>query len=211
MQAAINAALGQLPANLPTKPNWRKVNPADAPIMILSLTSDTISKPRMYDVADSILAQKLSQVQGIGQVFVGGGAQPAVRVEINPTLLNKLGVGWNRCAAALGAANANTPERRFWPMAPMPGRSLTMIRYSTRLTTSTSSWRRNGTGIVRLTDVADVQDSVEDMRNTGVADGKPAVLMIVFRQPGANIIDAVDRVKELIPESASVDSASHQA
>src|SRR5690242_19666346 len=93
VQAAINAALGQLPANLPTRPNWRKVNPADAPIMILSLTSESITKPRMYDVADSVLAQKLSQVPGIGQVFVGGGARPAVRTEVNPTLLNKLGVG----------------------------------------------------------------------------------------------------------------------
>src|SRR5438105_4111150 len=93
VQAAINAATGQLPANLPTRPNWRKQNPADAPIMILALTSDSVTKPRMYDVADSILAQKLSQVPGIGQVFVGGGAKPAVRAEVNPTLLNKLGVG----------------------------------------------------------------------------------------------------------------------
>src|SRR5512146_2301062 len=92
VQAAINAARGQLPANLPVRPHWRKVNPADAPIMILALTSDLFSKPRMYDIADSVLAQKLSQVPGIGQVFVGGSARPAVRVEANPTLLNKLGV-----------------------------------------------------------------------------------------------------------------------
>src|SRR6266853_3602468 len=123
VQAAINAALGQLPANLPTRPNWRKVNPADAPIMILSLTSDSITKPRMYDVADSVLAQKLSQVPGIGQVFVGGGAKPAVRAEVNPTLLNKLGVGVEQVRAALGAANANRPKGEFagavnaWRMA----------------------------------------------------------------------------------------------
>src|SRR5579859_6215948 len=92
VQAAINAALGQLPANLPTRPNWRKANPADAPIMILALTSDTMSLPKMYDVADSILAQKVSQVQGVGQVFVGGGAKPAVRAEVNPMLLNKYGI-----------------------------------------------------------------------------------------------------------------------
>ena len=113
VQAAINAALGQLPANLPTRPNWRKVNPADAPIMILSLTSESITKPRMYDVADSVLAQKLSQVPGIGQVFVGGGAKPAVRAEVNPTLLNKLGVGVEQVRAALSAANANRPKGEF--------------------------------------------------------------------------------------------------
>src|SRR6185437_3487846 len=106
----INAAQAQLPANLPTRPNWRKVNPTDAPIMILSLTSDTVSKPRMYDIADSILAQKLSQVAGIGQVFVGGGARPAVRAEVNPTLLSKLGVGVEQVSAALAAANANKPK-----------------------------------------------------------------------------------------------------
>src|SRR5262249_11842037 len=110
VKAPINAALGQLPANLPTRPNWRKVNPADAPIMILSLTSEIISKPRMYDIADSVLAQKLSQVPGIGQVFVGGGARPAVRAEVNPTLLSKLGVGVEQVRTALGAANANRPK-----------------------------------------------------------------------------------------------------
>src|SRR5207302_6879350 len=110
VQAAINASLGQLPANLPTRPNWRKVNPADAPIMILALTSESKTLPAMYDVADSVLAQKLSQVPGIGQVFVGGGAKPAVRAEVNPTLLSKLGVGVEQVRAALGAANANRPK-----------------------------------------------------------------------------------------------------
>src|SRR5450432_315166 len=110
VQAAINAALGQLPANLPTRPNWRKVNPADAPIMIMSLTSETVTKPRMYDVADSVLAQKLSQVPGIGQVFVGGGAKPAVRAELNSTALNKLGIGVEKVATALNTANANRPK-----------------------------------------------------------------------------------------------------
>ncbi|HEY6969552.1 MAG TPA: efflux RND transporter permease subunit, partial [Candidatus Angelobacter sp.] len=110
VQASINAALGQLPANLPSRPNYRKVNPADAPIMIMALTSDSVTKPRMYDVADSILAQKLSQVAGIGQVFVGGAARPAVRVEVNPTLLNRMGVGIEQVGAALAAANANKPK-----------------------------------------------------------------------------------------------------
>src|SRR5947207_11080294 len=170
VQAAINASLGQLPANLPTRPNYRKVNPADAPIMILALTSDSILLPRMYDVADSILAQKLSQVAGIGQVFVGGGAKPAVRAEVNPTLLSKLGVGIDQVRAALGAANANRPKGE--------------------LTSAVNAWEttdndqifqadaykniivaRNNVGVVRLGDVADVQDSVEDVRNAGIVNG----------------------------------------
>jgi len=200
VQAAINAALGQLPANLPTRPNWRKVNPADAPIMILSLTSDSITKPRMYDVADSVLAQKLSQVPGIGQVFVGGGARPAVRAEVNPTLLNKLGVGVEQVRAALGAANANRPKGEFsgavnaWQITDND-QIFKAEDYKKIIVAKNTTG-----GVVRLQDVADVQDSVEDIRNMGIANGKPAVLMIVFRQPGANIIDAVDRVKALIPQ-----------
>ncbi len=200
VQAAINAALGQLPANLPTRPNWRKVNPADAPIMILSLTSDSITKPRMYDVADSVLAQKLSQVPGIGQVFVGGGAKPAVRAEVNPTLLSKLGVGVEQVRAALGAANANRPKGELANTA-----NAWQITDNDQLFKAEDYKNiivaRNTTGgVVRLQDVADVQDSVEDIRNTGVANGKPAVLMIVLRQPGGNIIEAVDRVKALVPQ-----------
>ena len=199
VQASINAALGQLPQNLPTRPNWRKVNPADAPIMILSLTSDTIPKPRMYDVGDSVLAQKLSQVPGIGQVFVGGGAKPAVRAEINPTLLNKLGVGIEQVQAALGAANANRPKGQFdsavnaWQITDND-QIFKANDYKNIIVAG------NANGVVRLQDVATVEDSVEDIRNTGVANGKPAVLLIVFRQPGANIIEAVDRVKDLLPQ-----------
>ena len=110
VQAAINAARSQLPANLPGNPTYRKVNPADAPILILALTSDIITLPRMYDAADSILSQKLAQVEGVGQVFAGGGAKPAVRAELNPTLLNKLGVGLDTVRTALGNANANRPK-----------------------------------------------------------------------------------------------------
>jgi multidrug efflux pump len=202
VQASINAALGQLPQNLPTRPNWRKVNPADAPIMILSLTSDTIPKPRMYDVGDSILAQKLSQVPGIGQVFVGGGARPAVRAEINPTLLNKLGVGVEQVQTALAAANANKPKGQFesavnaWQITDND-QIFKAEDYKKIIVAG------NANGVVRLQDVATVEDSVEDIRNTGVANGKPAVLLIVFRQPGANIIEAVDHVKELLPELQS--------
>jgi multidrug efflux pump len=209
VQAAINASLGQLPANLPTRPNWRKQNPADAPIMILSLTSDTVPLPNMYDTADSILAQKISQVPGIGQVFVGGGARPAVRAEVNPTLLSKLGIGVEQVQRALAAANANRPKGEIanavnaWQITDND-QLFKADQYKNVIVT------QKGNGIVRLSDVADVQDSVEDIRNAGLANGKPAVLMIVFRQPGANIIDAVDRVKALIPQlQASIPAAIH--
>src|SRR5499433_790384 len=207
VQAAINASLGQLPANLPTRPNWRKQNPADAPIMILALTSDTVTRPRIYDVADSVLAQKLAQVPGIGRVFVGGGAKPAVRAEVNPTLLSKLGVGVEQVRAALGSANANKPKGDIsnavnaWQIT-ANDQLFKADEYKNIIVA------RNGTGIVRLQDVADVQDSVEDIRNAGLVNGEPAVLMIVFRQPGANIIEAVDRVQALLPQlQASIPAA----
>jgi multidrug efflux pump len=207
VQAAINASLGQLPANLPTRPNWRKQNPADAPIMILALTSDTMTLPRIYDIADSILAQKISQVPGIGNVFVGGGAKPAVRAEVNPTLLSKLGIGVEQVRAALAAANANRPKGE-----------LANAENAWQITNNDQIFKadeyrkvivaQNQNGIVRLQDVADVQDSVEDTRNAGLVNGHPGLMMIVFRQPGANIIEAVDHVKELIPElQASIPAA----
>ena len=198
VQAAINAARGQLPANLPNNPSYRKVNPADAPIMILALTSDTIRLPRMYDAADSILAQKLAQVNGVGQVFVGGGARPAVRAEVNPTLLNKLGVGLEQVRTALGLANANRPKGEVsdainaWSISDND-QIFRADQYRPLIVAY-----HNGAP-VRLGDVADVQDSVEDIRNIGLANGKPAVLIIIFRQPGANIIGTVDRVREVMP------------
>ncbi len=198
VQASINAARGTLPSNLPQNPTYRKVNPADAPIMILSMTSDSITKPDMYDAADSILAQKLSQVEGIGQVFVGGAAQPAVRAELNPTQLNNTGVGLDLVRTALGGANANEAKGQF-----SGGQNAVTI------TANDQIWKarqyrdlivayRNGSP-VRLSDVATVQDSVADLHTAGYANGKPAVLMIVFRQPGANIIGTVDRVYALLP------------
>lgn len=199
VQAAINAALGQLPANLPTRPNWRKVNPADAPIMILALTSESVTKPRMYDIADSILAQKLSQVAGIGQVFVGGGARPAVRAEVNPALLNKLGVGVEQVRNALSSANANRAKGEI--AGPINAWAITdndqLFKADDYKKIIVS---RSPNGVVRLGDVADVEDSVEDIRNAGISNGKPSVLMIVFRQPGANIIEAVDSVKAELPQ-----------
>ena len=128
VQAAINAARSQLPANLPGNPNYRKVNPADAPILILALTSDIITLPQMYDAADSILSQKLAQVEGVGQVFVGGGAKPAVRAELNPTLLNKLGVGLDTVRTALGQRQCQPPQRRSRRCRSMPGRWMPTIR-----------------------------------------------------------------------------------
>src|SRR5215469_17036047 len=199
VQAAINASLGQLPANLPTRPNWHKSNPADAPILIVALTSDTVTKPNMYDVADSILAQKIAQVPGIGTVFVGGGARPAVRAEVNPPALNQMGIGLEQVATALTVANANKPKGE-----------ITNERYAWQVTDNDQIFKakdyrkvivaQSRNGIVRLADVADVQDSVEDMRNAGWANGKDAVLMIIFRQPGANIIDAVDHVRAVLPQ-----------
>ena len=198
VQAAINAARSQLPANLPGTPNYRKVNPADAPILIIALTSDILTLPRMYDAADSILSQKLAQIEGVGQVFVGGGAKPAVRAEVNPTLLNKLGVGLDTVRAALTSANANRPKGEVagpvnaWTLG-ANDQIFTADQYR-RLIVS-----YNNGAPVRLSDVANVQDSVEDIRTVGLSSGKPAVLIIVFRQPGANIIATVDRVVAAVP------------
>jgi multidrug efflux pump len=209
VQAAINAARSQLPANLPGNPSYRKVNPADAPVMILALTSDTITLPRIYDAADSILAQKLAQVEGVGQVFVGGGARPAVRAEVNPTLLNKLGVGLDTVRTALGLANANRPKGELsGPVNAWTIQANDQIFRADQYRSLIVSYK-NGAP-VRLGDVADVQDSVEDIRVVGLSSGKPAVLMIVFRQPGANIIATVDRVYAALPQlKASISPAIH--
>jgi len=199
VQAAINAAAGNLPANLPTKPTWRKVNPSDAPIMILDLTSDIYSPKQMYDSANSILAQKISQVEGVGQVGLGGGALPSVRADINPTLLNSENLGLEDVRAALGAANANTPKGSL-----ADDHQTIAISTTDQLSTAAEfspliiAYRRGAP--VRLADVAKVTDSVQDIRTMGLANGKPAVLVIVFREPNANIIATVDRVRALIPE-----------
>ena len=198
VQASINAARSQLPSNLPGNPNYRKANPSDAPIMILALTSDTMTLPAVYDAADSILAQKVAQVEGVGQVIVGGGAKPAVRVDANPMLLNKLGIGLDTVRTALGLANANRPKGE------LSGPINTWTIDANDQIFRASEYRKlivaskNG-ATVRLGDVATVTDSVEDVRNVGLANGKPAVLMIVSRQPGANIIATVDRVRSTLP------------
>ena len=199
VQAAINAARGQLPANLPNNPSYRKVNPADAPIMILSLTSNIIQRARMYDIGSSILQQKLAQVEGVGQVFVGGGALPAVRVDVNPTALYNNGLGLEDVRAALSTANANRPKGE------LANGQRTYALSTTDQLLKAEEYRpliihySNGAA-VRLSDIATVTDSVEDIRTGGLSNGKPAVLIIVFRQPGANIIQTVDRVRALLPQ-----------
>ena len=199
VQAAINAARGQLPPNLPNTPRFRKTNPADVSIIALALTSDVVDRGRMYDVADSILQQKLSQVEGIGQVRIGGGALPAVRVEVNPTILQSYGLSLEDVRAVLDRANANRPKgeladgRRAWSLSATD--QLSKAAEYQPLIISYKDGRA-----VRLSDVATVSDSVENVRNTGLVDGKPAILLFVFRQPGANIIETVDRVRALLPQ-----------
>ena len=207
VQAAINAARGQLPANLPNNPSYKKVNPADSPIMMLALTSDTYTKSQMYDAASTILQQRLAQVPGVGQVGVGGGAAPAVRVDLNPTVLNHFGIGLEDVRTALGSANANRPkgqiadDQRSWSIS-ATDQLMTAEEYEPLMVVY-----RNGAP-VRLRDIARVTDSVEDVRNYGISDDKkdgrpnpkPAITIIIFRQPGANIIATVDRIVALLPQ-----------
>jgi multidrug efflux pump len=199
VQAAINAARADLPTSLRSNPTYRKVNPADAPVLILALTSKTLTRGQMYDAATNVLSQKLSQIDGIGQVIIGGAALPAVRVELNPTALFKYGIGLEDVRAALASANANSPK------GSIDSDTLHYQLYTNDQATHATDYKplvvayRNGAA-VRLSDVADVQDSVENLRNAGLSQGKPAVLVILFRQPGANIIQTVDSVKAGIPQ-----------
>jgi multidrug efflux pump len=208
VQAAINAARSQLPTDLPGNPTYRKVNPADAPILILAMTSKTITLPAMYDAADSVLAQKLSQVNGVGQVYVGGAAQPAVRVEANPNQLNSLGLGMDAVRTVLQQSNANLAKgtvastHRTWTITDND-----QLKLADQYQPLIVSYQ-NGAP-VRLGDVADVQDSVADTRVIGLSgsdaekDPQPAVLIIINRQPGANIIQTVDNVYALLPQLAA--------
>ena len=199
VQAAINAARGYLPTNLPSNPTYRKVNPADSPIMIISLTSDVYGPGRLYDSASTIMQQRLSQIQGVGQVVVGGSSLPAVRVEINPTQLNAYGLGLEDVRTMLSVQNVNRPKGQI-------ADDLTTSNLATNDQLLKADYYKplvvgyhNGAA-VQLSDIADVEDSVEDVRAGGLMNGKPAVLVIVFRQPGANIIDTVDRVAAALPQ-----------
>ena len=200
VQASINAARGQLPANLPNNPTYRKINPADAPILILSLTSDLVGKGRMYDVGSSILAQRLAQVQGVGQVFVGGSSLPAVRVEVNPTMLNNFGLNLEDVHTALAAMNANRPKGEFMGKQQALSISTTdQLYHASEYQPLVIAYSSKNGGAVRLSDIANVTDSVEDIRTGGSVDGKPSIVLVIFRQPGANMIDTVDRVLGLLP------------
>jgi multidrug efflux pump len=198
VQAAINAARSLLPSGMPSNPTYRKVNPADAPIMIMALTSNVVGKAKMYDAASTVLAQKLAQVEGIGQVTVGGGSLPAVRVELNPNALNHYGIGLEGVRTALSAANANKAKGALengehrWQIYGND-QANRAIDYQPLIIAY-----KNGS-VVRLRDVAEVTDSVTDIRNAGMANGVPAVLIIMFKQPGANVISTVDRVNALLP------------
>jgi multidrug efflux pump len=198
VQAAINAARGNLPSNLPNNPSYREVNPADSPIFMLALTSAVLTRGQMYDAASTIMAQKLSQVTGVGQVTVGGSSLPGVRIELNPTALNKYGIGLEQVRTALSGANANTPkghladESRMWEVD-----ANDQIFQASDYEPLVVAYR-NGSA-VRISDVGQAQDSVEDIRNSGYANGKPSVLVIIYRQPAANIIDTVDNIRAVLP------------
>jgi multidrug efflux pump len=199
VEAAINAARGYLPANLPSNPRYRKVNPADSPILILALTSKVYDRGKLYDLASTILSQRLSQIRGVGQVTVGGSSLPAVRVELNPTQLSAYGLGLEAVRTMLAAQNVNSPKGQL-----SDGASTSELATNDQLLHAEEyaplivSYR-NGAA-VKLSDVATVQDSVEDVRTAGNMNGEPAVLLVVFRQPGANIIGTVDRIRAALPQ-----------
>jgi hydrophobe/amphiphile efflux-1 (HAE1) family protein len=243
VQAAINAARAQLPANMPSNPTYRKLNPADAPILILALTSDTASRAQMYDISDSVLAQKIAQVPGVGQCFTGGSAKPAVRIEANPDLLTAYGIGLENLRAAVGSVNVlqptgylngdtqrtalSTTDQLFGAAAYAPlivstdkgpvsnasassGLPASIASAVTSKVTSTTATNfatsriatrgpANSHGIVRLQDVASVIDSVEDTHTGGFLNGQPAILVVVFKAPGANVIETVDNVLKILP------------
>ncbi len=199
VQAAINASRALLPSGMPSNPTYRKVNPAESPVMILALTSDTLTLGQMYDAASTVLAQRLAQVNGIGQVSIGGGALPAVRVELDPNKLAANGMALEDVRIAITASNANRPKgfvedaTRSWQIGANDQATVAadyapiILRY------------RNGSA-VRLQDVGNVVDSVQDVRNYGVANGKPSILLILNKAPGANIIESVDKVRALLPQ-----------
>ena len=237
VQAAINAARSQLPANLPSNPTFRKINPSDSPILMLTLTSDTLPIPQLYDAADSILAQKISQISGVGQVNIGGSAKPAVRIEANPTQLASYGLGLEALRSVVGQVNVNQPTGYFtnnnqrWAIdttdqlfgaaayAPLivatdrgavstaaasTGLPASVASATSSLTTATlagaaSASTTTGHGTVRIQDVAEVIDSVEDIHTGGLFNGKPAILIMIFKSPGANVIAAVDNVLKILP------------
>lgn len=199
VQAAINAARSHLPTDLPNQPTYRKVNPADAPIMILALTSETYDVGQMYDAASTILQQKISQIDGVGNVIVGGSALPGVRVELNPTALNQYGIGLEQVRQIIAGSNVSRPKGAF-----------SNDKWTSEIVANDQIFRayqykpliidfKNGSP-VRLSDVAEVIDSVEDLRNAGLSNGKPAVVLVIFKQPSVNVIKTVENVKATLPQ-----------
>ncbi|MDU5780093.1 MAG: multidrug efflux RND transporter permease subunit MdtC [Pantoea sp.] len=198
VQAAINAAQSLLPTGMPSRPTYRKVNPSDAPIMIMTLTSDIYNRGQLYDYASTQLAQKLSQIEGVGDVTVGGSSLPAVRVALNPQALFNQGVSLDAVREAIANANQRRPQG-----AVEDRQQRWQLRTNDELKTASDYaplvvHYRNGAA-VKLADVASVQDSVQDVRNAGMADGKPAVLLLVRKTPEANVIDTVDRIRAELP------------
>jgi multidrug efflux pump len=198
VQAAINAARSQLPADLPGQPTYRKANPADAPILMFSLTSDNIPPAQIYDAADSVLAQKIAQVEGVGQVFTWGSARPAVRVEANPYQLNSYGISLETVRRSLQAANANlakgalSDSKQTWAVADTD-QLFKAYEYQPLIVAGHQG------APVRLRDISEVVDSVEDTRNLGLFNAKPGVIIAIFRQPAANMIETVDRIMAILP------------
>jgi len=199
VQAAINATATYLPTGLPSLPSYRKVNPAEAPILILALTSELQSQGQLYDIASTVLAQRLAQVEGVGQVQIGGGALPAVRIEINPNRLSALGLGIEDIRKAINAASGNRPkgfvesDERTWQIEANDQLG-TATEFASIIVNTSQSGRT-----VRLSDIATVRDSVQDIRNYGVSNGQPAILLIINKEPGSNVIETVNRVRALIP------------
>ncbi|NOT84423.1 MAG: multidrug efflux RND transporter permease subunit [Methylococcaceae bacterium] len=207
VQAAINAASSLLPSNLPSRPRYRKVNPADTPIMILALTSPTLSRVQLYDAAATILAQKIAQIEGVGQVTVAGSSLPAVRIELNPTALARYGISLAEVRGVITAANVNRPkgsledDSRHWQIF-VNDQAKTARDYLPLIIKQQSG------AVVRLADVGTATDSAEDLRNAGFVNGKAAVLLVLNKQSGANIIATVDKVNALLPQlQASIPSA----
>ena len=208
VQAAINAARASLPTSLPSNPTYRKVNPADAPIMILAITSDTVPIPRLYDIASTVLAQKMSQIPGVGEVTVGGGALPAIRVQVNPEALQQHGLTLADVRNRIVQSNVNRPkgfveqDGRYWQIE-ANDQARRAADYVPLILNHTSG------GVLRLGDVAAVSESVQDVRNLGLTNGKPTVLLVVTKRPGSNVIETVEQVRALLPElSASLPAAA---
>jgi len=199
VQAAINAAAGQLPSGLPSLPTYRKINPAETDILDMAVSSDTVPRGQLYDLCDSFLAQKISQVDGVGLVRISGGAKPAVRIDLNPNALAHYGIGLQEVSAALAAANANTPK------GALENHSIRWVVNDTDQLLKSAEYSplivayRNGAP-VRIRDIGKVSEGIEDLRNSGYSNGKTAVLMGIGRQPDANIIETVDRINALLPE-----------